>query len=44
MIAPPLPYVACSILKGVIVSLANAGFLKNADAKHLIAFLGLPNA
>lgn len=44
MIAPTLPHMAYSVLKGVIVSLTNAGLIENVDAKYLIAFRGVPNA
>lgn len=42
--APMLPDVARSILKGAIMSLANAGLITSADAEHLIATLGLADA
>lgn len=44
--APTLPDVARSILKGVIMALANAGLITGARARHnhLIALLGLADA
>ena len=44
MNAPNLPDVARSILKGLIVSLANAGLITGADSEQLIALLGLADA
>jgi hypothetical protein len=45
MITPPaLPDVARCLLKGAIVSLAHAGLISAADAKLLLAFLGLRDA
>ena len=42
--APSLPDVARSILKGLILSLANAGLITGADVEQLIALLGLADA
>ena len=42
--APTLPDVAHAILKGAIMSLANAGLITGADAEHLIAVLRLTYA
>ena len=42
--APNLPDVARSILKALIVSLANAGILSQADANSIIALRGLADA
>ena len=41
MSAPNLPDVARSLLKGLIVSLANTGLMSQADADNVIALLGL---
>jgi hypothetical protein len=39
-----LPDVARSILKALIVSLANTGLLSQSDADNIIAILGLRDA
>jgi hypothetical protein len=39
-----LPDVARSVLKGSIMSLANAGLITMTDAEYLIAILGLKDA
>jgi hypothetical protein len=39
-----LPDVARSLLKAVVVAMANAGILTQADADYLIANLGLRDA
>ncbi len=39
-----IPDVARAILKGVIVSLANAGLITKADAEAIMVLLGLGNA
>jgi len=39
-----LPDVARSILKALLVSLANTGLLSQADADNIIAILGLRDA
>ena len=39
-----LPDVARSILKGLIMSLANTGLLSQADTDNIIALLGLHDA
>lgn len=44
MKAPNLPDVARSILKALIVSLANTGLVSQADADNVIALLGLLDA
>ena len=42
--APNLPDVARSILKALIVSLANAGLMSQSDAESVVALLGLRDA
>ena len=44
MNAPILPDVARSILKGLIISLANTGLITGADAEQLVALLRLGDA
>lgn len=44
MSVPALPNVARSILKGAIVSLANAGLITSADAECVLSLLGLRDA
>lgn len=44
MTAPDLPEVARSIIKALIVSLANTGLMSQADADIVIALLGLRDA
>lgn len=44
MNAKNLPDVSRSILKTLIVSLANTGLLSQADADNIIALLGLHDA
>ena len=44
MSAPNLPDVARAILKALIVSLASAGLMSQADADNVIALLGLRDA
>ena len=44
MTAKNLPDAARTILKGVIMSLANAGVIANTDAENLIAALGIGDA
>lgn len=41
---PDLPDVARTIIKGVIVALANGGFITDAAAQELIALIGLADA
>jgi len=41
---PDLPDVARKIIKGVIVALADGGFITNANAQEIIALLGLADA
>ncbi len=41
---PNLPDAARSILKALVVSLANTGLVPQADAEHVIALLGLRDA
>ena len=41
---PNLPDVARSILKALVVSLANTGLLSQADAENIIILLGLRDA
>lgn len=44
MNVPVLPDVARTILKGAIVSLANAGLISTSDAERLLTLLGLADA
>jgi hypothetical protein len=44
MSVPSLPDVARSILKALIVSLANTGLISQVDAGSFIALLGLEDA
>jgi len=44
MNVPVLPDVARSLLKGLIVSLANTGLIAQDDAERLIALLRLTDA
>ena len=41
---PTLPDTARSLLKGAIMSMANAGLITNVDAEQLIVLLQLRNA
>ena len=41
---PNLPDVARSILKALVISLANTGLLSQSDAENIIALLGLRDA
>lgn len=41
---PNLPDVSRSILKALVVSLANTGLMSQADAENIIALLGLRDA
>ena len=42
--APTLPDVARSLIKALIVSLANTGLITSADAEHIIFLLNLRDA
>lgn len=44
MSTPTLPDLARGLLKGFIVSLANAGLISGADAHNLITAMGLRDA
>ena len=44
MVAHNLPDVARSILKAVLVALANTGLVSQADADNIVALLGLRDA
>lgn len=44
MKAPNIPDLARSILKALLVSLANTGLLSQADADNVIVLLGLHDA
>lgn len=43
-VALTLPDVARAMLKGSIMSLANAGLITTTDAEYLVAILGLKDA